>query len=256
MADKGIGIVAATSGFTDKMDTKTVTNGIGETVQRNLVALAEDLTTPLANPLPVQLGDGTHSQTVKAASTEAAFTDVAAVATLRPSENHVGEVGAPCATPSSNFTRPANTTAYASGQLVANTVTAGSVVPLSWTAARVAAGSFMIRRAKLKKSGTTITNATFRLHFFESAPGLTNGDGGTLATNENGYLGAIDLDMTGANGHVWLDSATVIGVPNVGSEMNAKLASGQTIYGLLEARGAYVPVSGETLTVTLELLQN
>lgn len=175
---------------------------------------------------------------------------------LAAGEAHVGEIGGALSVPSDNFTRPANTTPYASGNLVANNTTAGSVTPLSWTAARVATGSFLVRRARLKKSNTSTTNASFRLHLFTSAPTIANGDGGAFSTTHSGYLGAIDLDMTGANGRSFTDAASVIGVPNVGSEINVKLASGQTIRGLLEARGAYTPASAEIFTVELELMQN
>jgi hypothetical protein len=34
------------------------------------------------------------------------------------------------------------------------------------------------------------------------------------------------------------------------------LASGQTVWALIEARGAYAPASGETFAVTLEVAQN
>lgn len=176
-------------------------------------------------------------------------------------ENHLGEVGNPLATPSANFTRPADTTAYASGDLVANSVTAASVVPLSWTAAaRVAAGSFLVRRARLKKSTTGVTAATFRLHLYTSDPsassGIANGDNAAWSTNHSGYVGSIDLDISGATGRAFRDSAAVQGAPAVGQEINVKLASGQTIYGLLEARGAYTPGNAEIFTVDLELQQN
>lgn len=176
---------------------------------------------------------------------------------LAAGENHVGEVGGALSTPSSNFNRPADTAAYASGDLVANSTTAGSVTPLSWsTAARVSAGSFMVRRARLKKSATSTTNATFRLHLYSSSPTIANGDNGAYSTTHSGYLGAFDLDITGSTGRTFSDSSGVIGAPSVGSEINVKLASGQTIYGLLEARAAYTPASAETFTVELELLQN
>lgn len=158
--------------------------------------------------------------------------------------------------PSSNFTRPNNTTAYASGQLIANSVTAGSVTPLSWTAARVAAGSGFVRRARLVKSGTTITNATFRLHLYGASPTVANGDGAAWSTNRSSYIGSVDLDMTASTGRVFTDSAEVIGIPAVGNEINFTLTSGQTIYGLLEARAAYTPVAQEVFTVELEIVQN
>jgi hypothetical protein len=167
-----------------------------------------------------------------------------------------GTVGGYAATPSATFTRPANTTAYASGQLVANNTAAGSVVPLSWAAARVAAGSGMVRRARLKKSGTSVAAATFRLHLYALAPAVTNGDGGAWLTTQSGYLGSFDVDMGGANGRVFSDAAEALGTPSVGAEVAFALASGQNVYGLLEARAAYAPASAEIFTAELEVLQN
>jgi hypothetical protein len=171
-----------------------------------------------------------------------------------------GTVGGYAATPSATFTRPADTATYAPGDLVANGTAAGSVVPMSWTAARVAGGSGMVRRARLKKSGTAVTAANFRLHLYGSDPsastGITNGDNGAWLTKQAGYLGSFDLDMSGVNGRVFSDAAEVIGPPTVGSDVTFSLASGQTVYGLLEARAAYTPASAEVLTVELEILQN
>lgn len=196
-----------------------------------------------ANPKPVFIlvhPDGTASVGVVPAATE----------------NHVGEVGGRIATPAATFNRPADTTAYASGDLVANSTTAGSVTPLSWTAARVAAGSFMVRRARLRKSGTTVTNASFRLHLYATSPTPTNGDNGAWLTTRSGYLGSFDLDIGGANGRVFSDGSQVSAAPTVGSEVSVSLASGQSVFGLLEARAAYTPASGETFAVELEILQN
>lgn len=173
---------------------------------------------------------------------------------LAAGENHIGQIGGTMALASANFTRPADTTAYASGDLVANSTTAGSVAAMQFTATRIAAGSGMIRRLRLRKSGTSVTNASFRLHLFKAAPGtITNGDNGAFSTSGVAdYLGALDVTMDRA----FTDGATGHGLPVTGSEINFKLASGQTIYGLLEARGAYTPASGETFTADLEILQD
>lgn len=154
--------------------------------------------------------------------------------------------------PSSNFTRPANTTAYVSGQLVANSVTAGSVVPLSWTAARVAAGNFFIRRVRLYTSSTSITTANFRVHFYTASPTIANGDGAAWSTTTSGYVGSMDVAVIEA----FTDGAAGIGVPNNGSEIGVALASGQTIFGLIEARAAYTPTSAEVFTVVPEIYQS
>jgi len=174
----------------------------------------------------------------------------------------VGIVGSYTTIISANFTRPADTSVYASGDLVANSTTAASVVPMSFTVSRYNDGSGMIRRVILKKSGTTATLASFRLHLYRSDPstssGILNGDNGVWSTNFSNWLGDVDLDMTAAtNGRAFRDSDVAENSPGVGSELNFIPSAGtQTIYGLLEARAAYVPASAEVFTVYLEVLQN
>lgn len=170
-----------------------------------------------------------------------------------PATDAVSNVVGFNANPSANFSRPADTTAYAVGDLVANNTTAGSVAAMQLAVARVAAGGFMLRRCKLAKSGTTVTNAAFRVHFFTSAPTFTNGDNGVLSTNGvANYLGAMDVTMD----RTFTDGACGFGTPIVGSDITAKLASGTNIFAVIEARGAYTPISGETFTLTLDDIQN
>jgi hypothetical protein len=157
--------------------------------------------------------------------------------------------------PSATFTRPANTTQYASGDLVADNTTAGSVTPMSFAATNRNGGAFMIRRARLWKSDEAdVTGASFRLHLYASSPTVTNGDNGAWLSTRSGYLGSIDFDMTGTGARTFSDDVGVVGTPTVGSEISVKLATGQTVYGLLEARGTYTPASGETFVVELECL--
>src|SRR6266436_572772 len=85
------------------------------------------------------------------------------------------------------FTRPANTTAYASGQLVANSTTAGSVVPMALSIAPTG-GSGRITRVRLFFNSTTVTNASFRVHFYKFSPVVVNGDGGVWLTPHSGYF--------------------------------------------------------------------
>lgn len=173
---------------------------------------------------------------------------------LNASEAHIGKVGGEqVLATAAQMTRPADTTAYALGDLVANSTTAGSVVPLPFTVARLPAGSGMIRRARLRKSGTSITNASFRLHLYSASPTPSNGDNGAWLTNQvANYIGSFDITMD----KVFTDGASGNGLPTIGSEINFSLASGQVVYGLLEARAAYTPVSAETFDLALEVLQN
>jgi hypothetical protein len=170
-------------------------------------------------------------------------------------ENHIGTVTGAFAVVSANFTRPADTLAYASGDLVANSTTAASVTPMTFAgAARVSTGKGRVKRAKIKKSSTSLTNASFRLHLYTITPstssGIINGDNGVWLTKENGWIGSIDVTIDKA----FNDAADGIGVATVGVDVPfAAVAS--DIYGLLEARGAYTPASAEVYTVTIDVEQ-
>lgn len=166
-----------------------------------------------------------------------------------------GQIGGFQSNPSASFTRPADTTAYASGDLVANSTTAGSVTPMTFTIARLAAGSVTIRKGRLRKTGTSTTNAGFRLHLYTVSPTVTNGDNGVWLSNQSAsYIGAIDFSSS--NALAFSDGAGINGAPLIGSDINIKLASGQNLFGLLEARAAYTPASAEQFTLTLEAFQD
>lgn len=154
---------------------------------------------------------------------------------------------------SANFTRPADTTAYASGDLVANNVTPGSVVPMTFAAARTTNTSGMIRRVRLKTSSTSVTNASFRVHFYRASPTVTNGDNGVWLSIESIYIGSCDVTVDKA----FSDAASGIGLPLIGQELNFVPAAGtQNIFALIEARAAYTPTSAEVFTLTIEVWQN
>ncbi len=204
-----------------------------DTSLNDIEAGIEDTTTP--SPIKFDQTDGNNDVDILS---------------LPASENHLGQVGGTVLNPSANFTRPSDTTAYASGDLVANSTTAGSVTCLSFTAARVSSGSFMLRRAKLATSSTSTTNAQFRIHLFRACPStVTNGDNGAFSVSGVAdYVGAFDVTVDRA----FTDGAAGLGLPVIGGEQTIKLASGTTIYGLVEARAAYTPTSAGTVTVTFD----
>lgn len=152
------------------------------------------------------------------------------------------------------FTRPSDTTAYTSGDLVANNTTAGSVTPMTLALANPAQGQTNILRCRISKSGTTPTNATFRVHFYDALPAVTNGDNGAwLSSKAANYLGFIDC----ATMLAFSDGCTGYGGATAGAEMRIRLSSsGASLYALLEARAAYTPVSAEVFTLTVECLDN
>lgn len=131
------------------------------------------------------------------------------------------------------FARPSDTTAYVSGDLVANSTTAGSVVPIQWSL-RGEGSAIEVVRVRLQKSTTTASAATFRVHLYESSPTPANGDNSAWATDVAGYLGYAEVVMA-----AFTDDAYGVGVP--GTPIIAQAATGaRLICGLLEARGAYV----------------
>jgi hypothetical protein len=154
---------------------------------------------------------------------------------------------------SGNFTRPADTTAYASGDLVANNTTAGSVTPITLAVSRVANSTVLIRKVRLKKSTTSTTNASFRIHFYSASPTCTNGDNGAWLTTESTYIGACDVTVD----KVFSDASKGNGVPMTGTEMIAVPASAtQNIFALIEARAAYTPGNAEVFTLSVECLRD
>ena len=193
------------------------------------------------------IGGVLHQRVKISQGADGSATDVSSAAPL-----HVAPASG-VAIVSANFNRPADTTAYATGDLVANSTTAGSVTPLSFTVGRGASGAAatgMIRRARLRKTGTSITAAQFRLHLYRVSPTPSNGDNGAWLTGSvSDYVGHIDFTCD----KVFTDGASGNGVPALGSEINF---AAQTYYGLLEARAAYTPGNAETFTVELEVIQN
>lgn len=153
---------------------------------------------------------------------------------------------------SASFTRPNDTTAYASGDLVANSTTAGSVTPMSFTlGGNNMPGMTRIVRARLRKSGTTAANATFRVHIYGASPTVANGDNGAWSTDQaSNYFGSIDF----ATQKAFTDGCAEVGAAAAGSEMMLRCPSSNVLYALLEARAAYTPSANEVFTLTLECL--
>lgn len=157
---------------------------------------------------------------------------------------------------SANFTRPADTTAYTAGDLVANSTSSGSVVPLSFAnAVRTAGDCVRIERVRIEKSTTSLTNASFRFHLFEASPTVTIGDntafnssGALSCNNVLNYVGSFSATLTNSGS----DGAIGFALPTTGSGVTASPTSGTSLFGLLEATAAYTPGNAEVFYVVLE----
>lgn len=164
------------------------------------------------------------------------------------------KVGNITANPTSVLTRPTNTTPYAAGDVVASSVTAGSIVVPSFTATGTASGSGHLRRARLITSATTgLAGISFQIDFWQAAPTFTNGDNGVyaVATGAASWLGQIVVSLLQAG-----DGAYGVGAPLVGNAIDFALASGAVIYWSLQATVGFTPTSGQTFTLIPEIVQD
>lgn len=150
---------------------------------------------------------------------------------------------------STSFTRPGDTTAYTANDLVANSVTAGSVIPLSWN---LGYGQMLkIFKAGIKFNSATNTNGKFNLHLYAASPTVTNGDNGVWLSTQSSYQGFIAIDCTG---QTFSDNSYGVGT-YVNTSVEVPLVvvadANYKIYGLLQATAAYTPTNAEIFTVNL-----
>lgn len=176
---------------------------------------------------------------------------------LASGTNIIGQVlmGAKVTT-SSTITRPNNTTAYVAGQLIANSTSAStvnaSIVSGTYTVAAARGNDIQgcITSVGLIKSGTSLSNAIYRVHLYSSQPTVSNGDGAAWLTAKAGYLGFFDITCT----KVFTDGAIGYGVlgGGAGGIMSfLPVAGTANVFFLIEAAAAYTPVANETFSVVL-----
>lgn len=150
---------------------------------------------------------------------------------------------------SNTITRPANTTQYTAGDIIANSATAASVTPFTFADVCRESQVTRIERIRILKSGTSVTNANFRVHFYSGDPGVpSNGDNGAFLTSVAKWIGSADVTCDRAG----TDGAIGTGLSLTNTPMTVKVGTNHILYALLEARGAYTPASGETFTIKIE----
>lgn len=138
---------------------------------------------------------------------------------------------------SSNFNRPADTTAYAANDAVNNNTAAGSVTKLSWS---VAAAAGVIRRIRIRKSDQTVATPIIRLWLWDTTFTVATGDNAAFSEPLADTLGFVDVAMTNAG----TDDA--VGYANCDIPF-----TGATVYGLLQTLSAFTPANAETFTMDL-----
>lgn len=153
------------------------------------------------------------------------------------------------------FTTPAGTTAYSSGDLIANSGTAASVTPLQFTVCRVNQGTGALLRARIKTTETGQAGKVILLKLYRSDPsassGITNGDNGAWLTKEADYFATISVTLD----QHFSDFEKGVGILDQGSIAGFDCGSGsQLLYGLLVqgAGGSGTLVGAKTYTAVLE----
>jgi hypothetical protein len=155
---------------------------------------------------------------------------------------------------SGSITRAATTTAYATGQIIAQSATAGScsAVPMAVASSNDRPG--LIRRLRLKINDTAWLSAVVRVHLFQNNPTYAVGDGSAFAGNltESEYIGYGDVTLNEQFSDPFVKG---IGVPAVGLEWNFQPSLGtQNVFAVFEARGAVTPAASKVFTLEAEAL--
>ncbi len=156
-----------------------------------------------------------------------------------------------------NFSRPANTTAYAAGDAVTDSTSAPTVITFS-ECAREAAGSGTIISITMLDSANQSTKGSFELWLFDTT---------FTPDNDNAVFTPTDAELRTLlpNGVIPL-TLTYVGDATSGAGGNAVYTSevripfvcasgSRDLYGGIVVRNAYTPVSAERFDFTLGILQ-
>ena len=152
-----------------------------------------------------------------------------------------------------SITRPADVTAYAGGDAVADSTTTPNDLEFLNCATASGRGGRIVSATLIDSvNGTQPTG--FDLFLFDTAPTPTNDNAAFALTdaNANDCVGVISwVDAThgvdaGANNYVFARNDLNLGF----------VCADTTLYGLLVVRGAYTPASGEIFTIRLGIAQD
>lgn len=151
--------------------------------------------------------------------------------------------------------RPANVTAYAAGQIVADSTTAATL----WSFAGVARANGLgaiLQSVELIDSVAQTLKPDLELWLFDTAPSTT-------AQNDAQAWAPTDAEMKFCLGYVALATGAfktagpngVIAAEGLAKPLQCTAAS-VTVFGVLVVRNAYVPASAEELTLRMIVVQD
>ena len=134
---------------------------------------------------------------------------------------------------------------------VVGTATTGVLDLLN--AARQNSGGGKILAARLNKSGTTVTNATFTVHFYKNAPAAVadNAAWNSVYAEADDYIGSIAFAVmtAGGTGGGFIQAQPTSPIPFQCASRKKQL------YAVITAAAAYTPASAETFTLSVDVEQ-
>lgn len=154
---------------------------------------------------------------------------------------------------SASFTRPADTTAYTSGDVVGNSTTPSAVAPLEFAGmVRAAIHSGILYGVEMDDQNNAPTPGEFELWLFKAS--LTVGADNVPAQaswNDSANLLAVVplytsylLNQNAGGAGIRRYQSGFLGIPYTA-------AANGSLYGILVARSAYTPIASEAFRITL-----
>ena len=154
---------------------------------------------------------------------------------------------------SAGFTRPANTTAYAAGDVVSNSTSAPAIMAFNG-AAKERGAMGIINHAVLIDSESVATKPDLELWLLDTTITMDNDNAAFTPTDVELLTLVGVIPFPTGNFKVGTASGnSMCQADNLGLPFNASFSE-NTLYGVLVVRNAYVPVSGETFTIRLKCL--
>lgn len=164
-------------------------------------------------------------------------------------------VGGALTVVTATFTRPADTTAYAAGDVVADSTSAPTVITLT-NAVLSNGDTGILMDVKMVDSANQATPGLFELWLFNAAPGLDNDNAAFTPTDTElqTLLAVIPLTVSYAG-----DATSGAGGNRVyqSDVINRPVKAGgstRNLYGELVVRNAYTPVSAESFYFIVNIL--
>lgn len=172
---------------------------------------------------------------------------------------NIGYVGSSGAIVGVEFTRPADTTAYAAKDVVCNSTSAPTVITFA-NFARINNGTGIIVKARLMTDQITNTS-TFRLHLFHTSPNAINDNSPYLMLygNATNRIGMIDFPAMATEDGTNSTAAAASRPSSDGSFSTPNLyfqaaSASRALYGILETTTAFTPASGQKFYVELSAI--